>query len=77
MTTAQDTNQTAQTATSDWHWVMTVQTADGRINTRTAVITVPTGFTRAQAFDYVFNQFKADYGSPLTVLLFDLHPNKL
>lgn len=71
------TDQTAQSTTSDWHWVMTVQTPDGRVNTRTAVITVPDGFTRASAFDFVFKQFKADYGSPLTVLFFDLQPNKL
>lgn len=66
----------APTATIDLFWVMTVQTADGRVNTRTAVITVPVGFTRASAFEYVFKQFKADYGSPLTVLFFDLQMNK-
>ena len=71
------TDQTVQPKTSDWHWVMTVQTPDGRVNTRTAVITVPDGFTRASAFDYVFKQFKTDYGSPLTVLFFDLQPNQL
>lgn len=71
------TEQTAQPNTSDWHWVMTVQTADGRMNTRTAVITVPDGFTRNKAWEFVFKQFKADYGSPLTVLFFDLQPNKL
>lgn len=75
------TDQTAppatQQGTSDWHWVMTVQTADGCFNTRTAVITVPDGFTRAQAFEYVINQFKETYGGPITVLLFDLQPNQL
>ncbi|MEU9849230.1 hypothetical protein [Streptomyces sp. NPDC047985] len=71
------TSQAPQQTTNDWHWVMTVQTSDGRINTRTAVITVPDGFTRAQAFDYVFKQFKEDFGSPLTVLCFDLQPNRL
>ena len=67
----------APTDTIDLFWVMTVQTADGRVNTRTAVITVPVGFTRASAFDYIFKQFKADYGSPLTVLFFDLGENEL
>ena len=61
----------------DLFWVMTVQTADGRVNTRTAVITAPVGFTRKQAFEYVFAQFKEDYGSPLTVLFFDLHENEI
>lgn len=76
MTTAQETTQ-PPAKTSDWHWVMTVQTPNGIVNTRTAVITVPDGFTRAAAFDYVFQQFKEEYGSPLTVLFFDLHPNHL
>ncbi|MEV8398854.1 hypothetical protein [Streptomyces niveus] len=56
---------------------MTVQTADGRVNTRAAIITVPDGFSRADAFTYVFDQFKADYGTSLTVVFFDLQPNKL
>jgi hypothetical protein len=78
MPSTDQTDAPAETqATSDFHWVMTVQTPDGRVNTRTAVITVPAGFTRAAAFEYVFKQFKADYGSPLTVLFFDLQPNKL
>ena len=67
----------APAATIDLFWVMTVQTADGRLNTRTAVITAPVGFTRAQAFDYVFKQFKADYSGPLTVLFFDLGENEI
>ena len=58
-------------------WVMTVQTADGRTNTRTAVITVPVGFTRKQAYDYVFAQFKETYSGPLTVLFFDLAENEI
>lgn len=69
--------QTTQPTSSDWHWVMTVQTPNGIVNTRTAVITVPDGFTRAAAFDFVFKQFKEEYGSPLTVLFFDLQPNRL
>ncbi|MEV5236456.1 hypothetical protein [Streptomyces pseudogriseolus] len=69
--------QTAQPTSSDWHWVMTVQTPNGIVNTRTAVITVPDGFTRAAAFDFVFKQFKEEYGSPLTVLFFDLQSNRL
>lgn len=61
----------------DLFWVMTVQTADGRFNTRTAVITVPVGYTRKQAYDYVFAQFKETYGGPLTVLFFDLAENEI
>ncbi|MGW1134879.1 hypothetical protein [Streptomyces griseoluteus] len=68
---------TDQPTSSEWYWVMTVQTADGRLNTRTATITVPAGFTRAQAWDFIFSQFKKDFGSPLTVLFFDLQPNQM
>jgi hypothetical protein len=76
--TAHPTAQSAPaTATVELFWVMTVQTADGRVNTRTAVLTVPVGFTRAEAFGYVFAQFKEAYGSPLTVLFFDLAENKI
>jgi len=63
-------------ATHDFHWVMTVQTTDGRVITGNAVITVPIGFTASQAFKYVIDQFKADYGS-VTVLCFALHANRL
>ena len=78
MSSSAQTDTPAETQTkTDWHWVMTVQTADGRVNTRTAIISVPADFTRAAAFEYVFKQFKADYGSPLTVLFFDLQPNQL
>ncbi|MGW7617392.1 hypothetical protein ACWGLG_16300 [Streptomyces antimycoticus] len=75
--TAQQTTTASEQTTTQYHWIMTVQTSDGRVNTRTAIITVPDGFTRASAFDYVFKQFKADYGSPLTVLFFELQPNRL
>lgn len=72
-----DVQPASASATFELFWVMTVQTADGRINTRTAVITVPVGFTRAEAFDFVFKQFKEDLGSPLTVLFFDLAENEI
>lgn len=76
--TAQSDAQSApESASMDLFWVMTVQTADGRMNTRTAVITVPVGFTRKQAYDYVFAQFKETYGGPLTVLFFDLAENEI
>ncbi|MEV0779209.1 hypothetical protein [Streptomyces sp. NPDC050428] len=71
------TTETIKPGTSDYHWVMTVQTADGRVNTRTAIITVPDGFSRADAFDYVFKQFKDDYGIPITVVFFALESNQL
>lgn len=77
MTTTQDTSQTSRPATSEWHWVMTVQASGGLTNTRSAVITVPDGFTRTQVFEYVLKQFRDDYGNPLVVLFFDLQPNRL
>jgi hypothetical protein len=72
-----DVQPAPETSTIDLFWVMTVQTADGVVATRTAVITAPVGFTRMQAYDYVIAQFKERYGSPLTVLFFDLAENEI
>lgn len=75
-------SQTTQTApaneqdTKSFHWVMTAQAEDGLMNTRSAVITVPAGFTRDEAYQYVVQQFREDYG-PVIVLFFDLQPNQL
>ncbi|MFJ2202376.1 hypothetical protein [Streptomyces violaceusniger] len=77
--TAQQTTPASEKTTTEYHWIMTVQTPDGRMTTRDAVITVPdgsNGFTRASAFDYVLKQFEADHGSRLAVLFFDLQPNQ-
>ncbi|MFJ3043628.1 hypothetical protein [Streptomyces tendae] len=78
MTTTQNTSETSTTTDrTEWHWVMTVQTSDGITNTRSATLLVPTGTTRAQTLAYIYDQFKADYDGPLTVLFFDLQPNRL
>jgi hypothetical protein len=77
--TAQQTSPVSEQTTTDYHWIMTVQTPDGRMNTRDAVITVSdgtNGFTRASAFDYVLKKFEADHGSQLAVLFFNIHPNQ-
>ncbi|WP_322500819.1 hypothetical protein TR631_12495 [Streptomyces rochei] len=71
------TTATTEPTNREWHWVMTVQTAKGVLNTRTATLTAPNDYTRAQLWSYIFDQFKADYDGPLTVLFFDLQPNKL
>lgn len=75
--TTQTTNAPDQPTTTEWHWVMTVQTAGGVINTRNAIVHVPNGHTRAQLLDFVLGQFEADYGTPISVLFFDLQPNQL
>ena len=67
---------TTNPATQDFHWVMTVQTNDGLINTREAVITAPVSFTASDAYKFVIDQFKADYG-PVIVLFYALTPNQL
>lgn len=77
MTATQNASETTAPATTEWHWIMTVQTADGITNTRSATLIVPTGTTRAKALAYIYDQFKADYDGPLTVLFFDLQPNRL
>jgi hypothetical protein len=63
--------------TTAYQWIATVQTADGRLNTRSAIVDVPSGATREYVFDFVLKQFAQDYGTPLTVLFFDLQPNQL
>lgn len=75
--TTQTTNAPDQPTTTEWHWVMTIQAAGGVTNTRTATIRVSNGHTRAQVLDFVLDQFKADYGTPISVLFFDLQPNQL
>lgn len=76
MATAQQTPQTTG-QTTPYHWVMSVQTPDGRFNTRSAIVDVPTGTTRDRVFSFVFGQFTREYGTPLVVLFFDLQPNQL
>lgn len=72
--TTQTTGQQPQTTA--WHWVMTIQTANGVMNTRSAVIQVPRGYTRDKAYRFVLDQFTQEYGQ-LSVLYFDLQPNQL
>lgn len=77
MPASAQTEAPAKAPTTSYFWVMSVQTPDVRLNTRTAVVEVPAGFTREQLFKYVLDQFAADFGPVLTVLFFDLQPNKL
>lgn len=63
--------------TSKWHWVMTVQTNTGDMNTREGVLTVPDGCSRGAIFEYLMKPLQEEYGSPLVVLFFDLQPNQL
>ncbi|MFF7476654.1 hypothetical protein [Streptomyces sp. NPDC008092] len=65
-----------QTATA-YHWVMSIQTPDGLMTTRDAVIDVPEGVTRQQIFHFVATQFAEDYGQTFTILFFGLQPNTL
>ncbi|MFD9564375.1 hypothetical protein [Streptomyces sp. NPDC059994] len=62
---------------TDYHYITTVQTHNGRLNTRDGVLTVPVGFTRAGAFKYLLDQLKEEYGSPISVLYFAFEPNQL
>ncbi|MFD7867336.1 hypothetical protein [Streptomyces sp. NPDC059783] len=75
--TMQAANAPDQQTTTEWHWVMTVQTPSGAINTRNATVHVPNGYTRAEVFEFVRDQFKATHGAPIVVLFFDLQPNQL
>ncbi|MEU1309635.1 hypothetical protein ABZ419_12175 [Streptomyces cinnamoneus] len=69
------TTQTAQT--TEFHYVTTVQTCEGVLNTRDGLLTVPTGFTRAECFNHLLGQLIEEYGAPISVLYFALEPNQL
>lgn len=75
--TAENTAPVEARATTDYHWVMTVQASGARMNTRGAVVTVPSGYTREKLFAFVLKQFEDDFGTPITVLFFDAQPNQL
>ncbi|WP_330479966.1 hypothetical protein OG301_39175 (plasmid) [Streptomyces platensis] len=61
------------------HWVMTIQTADGRQATNDGQIDVIPGLhTRATSYTAVLNGMKEWVGvTDMTVLFFDLQPNQL
>ncbi|AWT42583.1 MULTISPECIES: hypothetical protein [Streptomyces] len=69
--------QTAQSVTTAYHWVMSIQTPTGRFFTRSAIVDVAAGATRQQIFGRIYRQFAEEYGTPLTVLFFDLQPDQL
>lgn len=77
MTTTQENAQTSQQATTEYHWVMSVQADGTLLNTRDAIVTVPANYTRQKLFQFVLNQFIEDYGTPITVLFWDAQPNRL
>lgn len=77
MPTTQHTAPAAKQTSTSYHWIMSIQASDGRMNTRSAVADVPSGFTRQQVFQFVVKQFTADYDGPITILFFDLQPNRL
>lgn len=68
---------TMQTATLDFHYVTTIQTSRGVLNTRDGILTVPIGFTRAEAFKYLMDQLKDEYQTTISVLYFAFEPNRL
>ncbi|GGX82539.1 hypothetical protein [Streptomyces hiroshimensis] len=73
--TAQASNSTQ--ATTAYHFIITIQTSGGVINTRGGVLDVPRGMTRAALLDLITKPLLAEFGPPLVVLFFDLQPNAL
>lgn len=74
--TTQQTAPTSEKTTTAYHWIMTVQVGQ-TLNTRSAIVDVPTGYTRQQILQFVLDQFERDYGKPIVVVFFDLQPNQL
>ncbi|MET9412658.1 hypothetical protein ABZY03_00450 [Streptomyces klenkii] len=68
---------TGTQAMTAYHYITTVQTDDGRLNTRDGILDVPAGFTRAACFGHLLSQLAEEYGTPLAVLYFALEPNAL
>ncbi|MEV4927894.1 hypothetical protein [Streptomyces roseoverticillatus] len=60
-----------------YHYITTVQTRDGLLNTRDGILDVPAGFTRAACFGHLLAQLTEEYRAPLAVLYFALEPNTL
>ncbi|MBT2383098.1 hypothetical protein [Streptomyces sp. ISL-11] len=67
----------ATAATTAYHYVITVQTPRGLMNTRGAVVDVQPGATRAQCLDYVMKPLFEEFGEPIVILFFALEPNQL
>ncbi|MEH6374581.1 hypothetical protein V7793_09620 [Streptomyces sp. KLMMK] len=76
MTTPTTTAAAASQKTS-FHYITTVQTRDGLLNTRDGRLDLPAGFTRAMCFRYLMEQLADEYGTPLAVLYFALEPDAL
>lgn len=69
------TENTAQESV-EYHYITTVQTPGGALNTRDGLITVPSGYSRAECFRHLVNQLMQEYGQ-ISVLYFALEPNRL
>ena len=65
------------TAETDYHYVITVQTRTGVMNTREGVLTVPQGYTRIACLKQLMDQLRDEYGTPISILFFSLEPNQL
>lgn len=75
----QSTGTTAGQQTTDFHYITTVQTRDGLLNSRSGVLSVPTGsrYTRTTCFNHLMDQLTDEYGTPISVLFFALEPDQL
>lgn len=72
MTTPTTTPAAAALQKTSFHYITTVQTRDGLLNTRDGQLDLPVGFTRAMCFRYLMEQLADEYGMPLAVLYFSL-----
>lgn len=74
-----ETTTTDEPAEVAYHWVMTVQTADGRQGTNDGLVNVAPGVHSCQStYSEVLRAMKQWMGvDNVTVLLFSLQPNQL
>ncbi|MFF7727674.1 hypothetical protein [Streptomyces sp. NPDC008001] len=68
---------TGTQATTAYHFIVTIQTPRGLMNTRSGVIHVQSGATRAECLDHIMKPLFAEFGEPIVILFFALEPNTL
>ncbi|WP_326768839.1 hypothetical protein OG978_33725 [Streptomyces sp. NBC_01591] len=68
---------TTSPQTTDYHYVITIQMPGAVLNTRSGILAVPPGITRAECLKHLLDQLQAVYETQMMILFFSLEPNQL
>lgn len=71
------TTLTAEPQTATYHWVLTVQTSQGRIASRDGTCEPRPGDTRRSFFNHMVRGLEHDLGDHVAVLHFSLEKNQI